>query len=150
MTSIKRSFDGLLLNQSDITLIAKRSAVARRAAGTTSAGILKQNAVDHPRFRKPFETGYKRYIVYREKFSENKNLQEQAIVFYKAPNKNKIFRTKKQIADYFKNNHQNSINIGNFTFARAAIGMPPEQEVIRHADGDKKTKAKNARTPAKN
>lgn len=51
-------------------------------------------------------------------------------VYYHTPNGKKL-RTKAEIVSYLRKDED--LDIGDFTFAKESIGMPPDQEIVRSA-----------------
>lgn len=95
--------------------------------------------VNDPRFKRPFELGWRREVVYRAQLSEEKRRSsDKGEVYYYTPNGRKL-RTKTDIIMHL----HDGLVLSDFTFAKEAVGMGPNEEIIRSA----KPKPQNTRRP---
>lgn len=83
-----------------------------------------------PRYRNPFKYGWKRELVFRAIPDANRKSDNRGEVYYHAPNGKKL-RTKSEITVFLRKDQE--LDIGDFTFAKESIGMPPDQEIVRNA-----------------
>lgn len=83
-----------------------------------------------PRYRNPFKYGWKRELVFRANFDGKQKIENKGEVYYHTPNGKKL-RTKADIVAYLRKDQD--LDIGDFTFAKESIGMPPDQEIVRNA-----------------
>lgn len=130
--------------QSDITLIeSRRPASARRsnvattpitATATSSSSHEKEKPAHFitrdPRYRNPFKFGWKRELVFRANLENKQKVDNKGEVYYHTPNGKKL-RTKAEILGFLRKDQ--NLDIGDFTFAKESIGMPPDQEIVRSA-----------------
>lgn len=83
-----------------------------------------------PRYKNPFKYGWKRELVFRANLDSNKRVDNKGEVYYHTPTGKKL-RTKAEIVSYLRKDQ--ALDIGDFTFAKESIGMPPDQEIVRSA-----------------
>lgn len=83
-----------------------------------------------PRYRKPFQFGWRREFVLRANVDNKTKLENKGEVYYHSPNGKKL-RSKAEIQAELKGD--TNLDIGDFTFAKESIGMSPEQEIVRSA-----------------
>lgn len=83
-----------------------------------------------PRYRNPFKYGWKRELVFRANFDGKQKIENKGEVYYHTPSGKKL-RTKADIVAYLRKDQD--LDIGDFTFAKESIGMPPDQEIVRNA-----------------
>lgn len=83
-----------------------------------------------PRYRKPFQFGWRREFVLRANVDSKTKADNKGEVYYHTPNGKKL-RSKSEIQAELKNDA--NLDIGDFTFAKETIGMTPEQEIVRSA-----------------
>ncbi|XP_059607832.1 uncharacterized protein LOC132255720 isoform X2 [Phlebotomus argentipes] len=91
-------------------------------------GVVK---LDDPAFRKPFEYGWKRELVYRAVAGISK---EKGEVYYFTPTSKKL-RTRTEI----QQNLTHDLTLDNFTFVKEPLGLGPEYEIIRNAKSNAAT-----------
>ncbi|XP_055706459.1 uncharacterized protein LOC129803730 isoform X2 [Phlebotomus papatasi] len=91
-------------------------------------GVVK---LDDPIFRKPFEYGWKRELVYRAVAGISK---EKGEVYYFTPTSKKL-RTRTEI----QQNLTHDLTLDNFTFVKEPLGLGPEFEIIRNAKSNAAT-----------
>lgn len=83
-----------------------------------------------PRYRNPFKYGWRRELVFRANFDGKQKIENKGEVYYHTPSGKKL-RTKADIVAYLRKDQD--LDIGDFTFAKESIGMPPDQEIVRNA-----------------
>lgn len=88
----------------------------------------KPAAISDLRYRKPFEYGWKRELVYRAHNDVHRKQYDKGEVYYITPAGKKL-RTKNEILM----NLTEGLDANDFTFTREAIGMGPDEEIIRSA-----------------
>lgn len=81
-----------------------------------------------PKYRKPFELGWKRELVYRFQVDTTRPKSDKAEVYYITPAGKKL-RTKVEIQGHL----QEGLDVTMFSFTRIALGMGPDQETVRTA-----------------
>uniref|UniRef100_A0A1L8DBZ1 Putative partner of paired n=1 Tax=Nyssomyia neivai TaxID=330878 RepID=A0A1L8DBZ1_9DIPT len=87
--------------------------------------------LDDPIFRKPFEYGWKRELVYRAVAGISK---EKGEVYYFTPTSKKL-RTRTEI----QQNLTHDLTLDNFTFIKEPLGLGPDLEIIRNAKSNAAT-----------
>lgn len=85
-----------------------------------------------PRYRNPFKFGWRRELVFRANVDNKQKLENKGEVYYHSPSGKKL-RSKGEILNELKDLKDQNIDIGDFTFAKESIGMPPDQEIVRKA-----------------
>ncbi|XP_063593606.1 uncharacterized protein LOC134770549 isoform X2 [Penaeus indicus] len=80
---------------------------------------------------KAFEQGWKREIVFRATVDPNKG-GSRADIYYYAPFGKKL-RSKVEIEDYLQRYGIQDLNLDNFTWVKAPLGVGEQYEQIRHA-----------------
>lgn len=95
-----------------------------------------------PRYRNPFKYGWKRELVFRANPDIHRKADNRGEVYYHAPNGKKL-RTKSEIMAFLRKDQE--LDIGDFTFAKEAIGAPIEHEIVRNAVA--KTASQRSRPP---
>lgn len=93
----------------------------------TSGHIIKND----PRYRNPFKYGWRREVVFRANMTNVKS-DNRGEVYYHSPSGKKL-RTKNEILSELRVLRDQNLDIGDFSFAKESIGMPPEQEIVRSA-----------------
>lgn len=83
-----------------------------------------------PRYRNPFKFGWRREFVLRANIENKTKLENKGEVYYHSPNGKKL-RSKAEIQAELRDDQ--NLDIGDFTFAKESIGMPPDQEIVRSA-----------------
>lgn len=83
-----------------------------------------------PRYRKPFQYGWKREVVFRANLDPKVKVDNKGEVYYHTPSGKKL-RTKAEILSNLRMDE--NLDIGDFSFAKERIGMPPDQEIVRSA-----------------
>ena len=83
-----------------------------------------------PRYKKPFKYGWRRELVFRANLESKQKVENKGEVYYHAPNGKKL-RTKAEIMAFLR--PSDDLDIGDFTFAKEAIGAPADQEIVRSA-----------------
>lgn len=104
----------------------------------TSSGNKSTTNIADPRYRKPFQFGWKRELVYRAHNDVHRKQYDKAEVYYITP-ANKKLRTRADILI----NLTEGLDANDFTFAREPIGMSADEEIIRSA----KLQAPSAKRP---
>lgn len=107
------------------------TSLAAVAAAATLSSTPKNNkpaAITDPRYRKPFEFGWKRELVYRAHNDVHRKQYDKGEVYYITPAGKKL-RTKNEILM----NLTEGLDANDFTFTREALGMGPDEEIIRSA-----------------
>lgn len=94
----------------------------------TSAHIIKTD----PRYRNPFKFGWRREVVFRANMQPNQKSDNRGEVYYHSPSGKKL-RTKNEILSEMRILKDQNLDIGDFTFAKESVGMPPDQEIVRSA-----------------
>lgn len=94
----------------------------------TSAHIIKTD----PRYRNPFKFGWRREVVFRANMQPNQKSDNRGEVYYHSPSGKKL-RTKAEILTEMRILKDQNLDIGDFTFAKESVGMPPELEIVRSA-----------------
>ncbi|XP_055692772.1 uncharacterized protein LOC129795479 isoform X2 [Lutzomyia longipalpis] len=87
--------------------------------------------LDDPIYRKPFDYGWKRELVYRAVAGISK---EKGEVYYFTPTSKKL-RTRTEI----QQNLTHDLTLDNFTFIKEPLGLGPEFEIIRNAKSNAAT-----------
>lgn len=105
-------------------LTAKATGTAERDA---SAHIIKTD----PRYRNPFTFGWRREVVFRANM-QNVKSDNRGEVYYHSPSGKKL-RTKAEILSELRVLKDQNLDIGDFSFAKESVGMPPDQEIVRSA-----------------
>lgn len=85
-----------------------------------------------PRYRNPFKFGWRREVVFRANLSSATKSDNKGEVYYHSPSGKKL-RTKNEISAELRALKDQSLDIGDFSFAKESIGMPVEQEIVRSA-----------------
>lgn len=85
-----------------------------------------------PRYRNPFKFGWRREVVFRANLSSTTKSDNRGEVYYHSPSGKKL-RTKNEILAELRALKDQSLDIGDFSFAKESIGMPAEQETVRSA-----------------
>lgn len=85
-----------------------------------------------PKYRNPFKFGWRREVVFRANLENKQKLENKGEVYYHSPSGKKL-RTKAEIMTELRILKDQNLDIGDFTFAKESIGMPPEQEIVRSA-----------------
>ncbi|XP_055312516.1 uncharacterized protein LOC129574468 isoform X2 [Sitodiplosis mosellana] len=85
-----------------------------------------------PRYRNPFKFGWRREVVFRANLSSTTKSDNRGEVYYHSPSGRKL-RTKNEISTELRALKDQSLDIGDFSFAKESIGMPVEQEIVRSA-----------------
>lgn len=85
-----------------------------------------------PRYRNPFKFGWRREVVFRANLSSATKSDNRGEVYYHSPSGKKL-RTKNDILSELRALKDQNLDIGEFSFAKESIGMPPEQEIVRSA-----------------
>lgn len=96
--------------------------------GDSSTHIIKTD----PRYRNPFKVGWRRELVFRANMSAIQKSDNKGEVYYHSP-KGKKLRTKNDILVELRALKDQNLDIGDFSFAKESIGMPPDQEIVRSA-----------------
>lgn len=108
---------------------AKAAAVAHTGGDKDSpAHIIKTD----PRYRNPFKFGWRREVVFRANMQSNQKSDNRGEVYYHSPSGKKL-RTKAEILTELRVLKDQNLDIGDFSFAKESVGMPPEQEIVRSA-----------------
>lgn len=94
----------------------------------TSGHIIKTD----PRYRNPFKFGWRREVVFRANLSNTTKSDNRGEVYYHSPSGKKL-RTKSDILTELRALKIQNLDIGDFSFAKESVGMPPEQEIVRSA-----------------
>lgn len=81
-----------------------------------------------PKYRRPFELGWKRELVYRSQVDKTRPKSDKAEVYYITPYGKKL-RTKVEIQGHL----QEGLDVTMFSFTRVALGLGPDQETVRTA-----------------
>lgn len=68
--------------------------------------------------------------MFRANLDSKQKVDNKGEVYYHTPNGKKL-RTKAEIVQYLRKDQ--ALDIGDFTFAKDSIGMPPDQEIVRSA-----------------
>lgn len=130
--------------QADVSIVkdTRRSVPSRRSTPSTPstpanpiAPVADNKEKGHvitrdPRYRNPFKYGWRRELVFRANFDGKQKIENKGEVYYHTPNGKKL-RTKADIVAYLRKDQD--LDIGDFTFAKESIGMPPDQEIVRNA-----------------
>lgn len=85
-----------------------------------------------PRYRNPFKFGWKRELVFRANVDNKQKLENKGEVYYHSPSGKKL-RSKGEIQTELRDLKDQKLDIGDFTFAKESIGMPPDLEIVRKA-----------------
>lgn len=85
-----------------------------------------------PKYRNPFKFGWRRELVFRANIENKQKLENKGEVYYHSPSGKKL-RSKNEIMNELKDLKETKLDIGDFTFAKESIGMPPELEIVRKA-----------------
>lgn len=85
-----------------------------------------------PRYRNPFKFGWKRELVFRANVDNKQKLENKGEVYYHSPSGRKL-RSKGEIQGELRDLKDQNLDIGDFTFAKESIGMPPDIEIVRKA-----------------
>ncbi|GAB0087940.1 uncharacterized protein DMENIID0001_023070 [Sergentomyia squamirostris] len=103
------------------------------SSGVKKTPLQRPNTVklDDPIFRKPFQYGWKRELVYRAVAGISK---EKGEVYYFTPTSKKL-RTRTEI----QQNLTHDLTLDNFTFMKEPLGLGPEFEIIRNAKSNAAT-----------
>lgn len=94
----------------------------------TSGHVIKTD----PRYRKPFQFGWRREVVFRANLEKVQKSDNRGEVYYHSPSGKKL-RTKSDIVAELRALKVQNLDIGDFTFAKESVGMPPDQEIVRSA-----------------
>lgn len=94
----------------------------------TSGHIIKTD----PRFRNPFKFGWRREVVFRANLTSAHKADNRGEVYYHSPSGKKL-RTRSDIITELRALKVQNLDIGDFSFAKESIGMPPDQEIVRSA-----------------
>lgn len=101
---------------------------APKTAGDKPAHVITTD----PRYRNPFKFGWKRELVFRANVDNKQKLENKGEVYYHSPNGKKL-RSKGDIQTELRDLKDQNLDIGDFTFAKESIGMPPDLEIVRKA-----------------
>ncbi|XP_014287146.1 uncharacterized protein [Halyomorpha halys] len=96
----------------------------------TPRSVKKSVNVDlsNPEFKKPFEYGWIRELVYRS--TSDSNIRRNADIYYYTPGGKKV-RSSREILEYLSGS---DLTLDNFTFFKEPIGLnDPSKEIIREA-----------------
>lgn len=85
-----------------------------------------------PKYRNPFKFGWKRELVFRANVDNKQKLENKGEVYYHSPSGKKL-RSKGEIQSELRDLKDQKLDIGDFTFAKESIGMPPDMEIVRKA-----------------
>ncbi|XP_031632662.1 uncharacterized protein LOC116346640 isoform X3 [Contarinia nasturtii] len=99
---------------------------------TTTDGSSPHIIKTDPRYRNPFKFGWRREVVFRANMSAIQKSDNKGEVYYHSPSGKKL-RTKNEIMKELVTLKESNLDIGDFTFAKESVGMPPEQEIVRSA-----------------
>lgn len=105
----------------------EKSPTVSTAALNSSTHIIKTD----PRYRNPFKFGWRREVVFRANM-QNVKSDNKGEVYYHSPSGKKL-RTRNEISTELRALKDQTLDIGDFTFAKESVGMPPEQEIVRSA-----------------
>lgn len=100
------------------------------SARKTSRSAKKSINVDlsNPEFKKPFEYGWIRELVYRS--TSDSNIRRNADIYYYTPTGKKV-RSSREILEFLTGS---DLTVDNFTFFKEPIGLnDPTKEIIREA-----------------
>lgn len=92
----------------------------------------QHNIKTDPRYRKPFNYGWCREVVFRANLQNIQKSNNRAEVYYQSPSGKKL-RTKSNITAELRALKNENLDIGDFTFAKETVGMPATQEIVRNA-----------------
>lgn len=98
-----------------------------------------------PRYRKPFQFGWRREFVRRAHIDAKTKADNRGEVYYHTPNGKKL-RSKSEIQAELKGDP--NLDVADFTFAKETIGMSPDQEIVRSAKVQTLPQRKPAVPPA--
>lgn len=111
-----------------VTVVAAAAAPMTPGEKDTSGHIIKMD----PRYRNPFKFGWRREVVFRANLTSAHKSDNRGEVYYHSPSGKKL-RTKSDIISELRALKVQNLDIGDFTFAKESVGMPPEQEIVRSA-----------------
>lgn len=80
------------------------------------------------KYKKPFEFGWKRELVYRSQMPDTRTKSDKAEVYYITPSGKKL-RTKNEIQLFLGD----GLDLNMFTFTKEPLGASPEDEIVRSA-----------------
>lgn len=115
---------------------------APSAPATPSSAEKPHQITTDPRFRNPFKYGWKRELVFRATPDATRKTDNKGEVYYHTPAGKKL-RTRSEIVTHLRKDQE--LDIGDFTFVKESIGMPPDQEIVRSAK--LQTQAQRSRAP---
>ncbi|CAH1388832.1 unnamed protein product [Nezara viridula] len=104
--------------------------MAPLSAKKTPRSVKKSVNVDlsNPEFKKPFEYGWVRELVYRS--TSDSNIRRNADIYYYTPTGKKV-RSSREILEFLTGS---DLTLDNFTFFKEPIGLNnPAKEIIREA-----------------
>lgn len=116
-------------------LISPPVVVAAAAVGLTTPGLKDTSGhiiKTDPRFRNPFKFGWRREVVFRANLTSAHKADNRGEVYYHSPSGKKL-RTRADIISELRALKDQNLDIGDFSFAKESIGMPPDQEIVRSA-----------------
>lgn len=80
------------------------------------------------KYKKPFEFGWKRELVYRSQMTDTRTKSDKAEVYYITPTGKKL-RTKNEIQLYL----EDGLDLNMFTFTKEPLGASQDDEIVRSA-----------------
>lgn len=105
---------------------SRSKANTRGNSASVTANKTKLANASDPKYRKPFNVGWKRELVLRSQSSTNKG----GDVYYIAPSGKKC-RSRVEIVPFLTSD--DGLDVNDFYWTREPLGLSPEHEIIRSA-----------------